>query len=111
MYSTYPVLRDPIGVLFCAILGLVATITFAFAQYAPDSWFGSMVTLKTENMLAQGALVGGSVMIIVRSKLLQLGSGGGDLGLEFFYLRGREAVLRRLRRRQANAKTRLIRDY
>jgi hypothetical protein len=50
-------------------------------------------------------------MIVVRSKVLQLSKDAGDFGLEFAYLRGRELVLRRLRRRQANKKGDFILDY
>jgi len=111
LYSTYPVLRDPWGVLFCVTFGLVAACAFAYVQYDRNSWLAEAMTLRSDNALARGAFVGISVMIIVRSKVLQLSKDAGDFGLEFAYLRGREVVLRRLRRRQANAKNDFIRDY
>jgi hypothetical protein len=111
LYSTYPVLKDPWGVLFCVVFGLIAAGAFAYVQYDRHSWLADAMTLKAENPLARGALVGFSVMIIVRSKVLQLSKDAGDLGLEFAYLRGREIVLRRLRRRQANEKNDFIPEY
>jgi hypothetical protein len=111
LYSTYPVFGDPWGVLFCVAFGLIAAGAFVYVQYDPHSWLADAITLKVENPLARGALVGISVMIIVRSKVLQLSKDAGDFGLEFIYLRGREIVLRRLRRRRANEKLDFIRGY
>jgi hypothetical protein len=110
-YSTYPVLRDPFGLLFCAAFGALAAIVFAYAQHDPDSWLASTVTLKSSNPLARGALIGASVMVIVRSKVLQLGESGTEFGVEFFYVRGRDALLRRLRARQSREKSMLLRRY
>lgn len=111
LYSTYPVFRDPWGVLFCVAFGAVAVAAFAYVQYDGNSWLAEAMTLKVTHPLARGALVGISVMIVVRSKVQQLSKDAGDFGLEFAYLRAREIVLRRLRRRRSNEKAEFIRDY
>jgi hypothetical protein len=111
LYSTYPIFKDIWGVSFCAGFGLLAAGAFAYVQYDADSWLADAMTLRASNPQARGALVGISVMVIVRSKVLQLSKDAGDFGLEFAYLRGREMVLRRLRRRRANEKDAFIGSY
>jgi len=107
-YSTHPVLLDAVGLAFCSACGFIAVSAFLYIESNHSSWIAKLIPISADSPFAGALVVGVSVMVIIRSKIFQLGKDSGDFGLEFLYQLAREGVLARLRRRRANEKGRFV---
>jgi len=90
--------------LLSSACGLVALIAYRFTSNQGTTFLDTVLGLQQRNPILRGAVVGLTILVLIRSKVLSLK--GADVGGEFFYGWGRSSVMRALNSRWRNYKNR-----
>ena len=76
-----------LGVLMlCLVCGIVAAVAFTYTDPRGDDVVGTALTLKAQSPILRGLAVGTTVLVLLRSKLFNMGNTGfgGEAAFTFF---------------------------
>jgi len=89
--------RVPAALALSAACGLTAVIAFSLTDGKGDTLIDSVLGLKQPNSILRGAIVGLTVLVLVRSKISSFK--GAEIGGELVYNSGRTWVMQSLNRK------------
>jgi hypothetical protein len=91
------IFRVPQAIALSLLCGLTAAVAFSFTNGKGDTLIDSVLGLKQPDAILRGAIVGLTVLVLIRSKISSFR--GAELGGELAYNSGRTGVMRALNRK------------
>lgn len=90
--------------ILSSLCGLAALTAYQFTSDQGNTFLDTVLALQQRNAILRGAIVGLTILVLIRSKVLSLK--GADIGGEFFYNWGRSWVMQSLNSRWRSYKNR-----
>jgi hypothetical protein len=91
------------------LCGLFAVGAFVYsANASSDNWISQALSLGATNNFVRGLTVGGSVLLLIRSKVMSVAN--SEVGLEFIYNLGRTWILKSYNNKRVIDKNRFLTD-